>query len=66
MGLYRFIGGLKWFMEKPMWFLDKPDQGLSNAPTPKCFGPEFAHIHQFEYQQISLNLGKFEQKFEIF
>ena len=53
-------------MVKPIWFFDKTHQGLSNAPTPKCFGPEFAHIHQFEYQQISLNLGKFEQNLRNF
>ena len=53
-------------MEKPIWFLDKIHQTLSNAPSLKCFGPVLAHIRQCEYQQISLNFTKIQQKFDIF
>ena len=31
-----------------MWFFEKPYQGLSNAPIPKCFGQIFAEIIGFE------------------
>ena len=51
---------------KLIWFLDKIHQELSNAPSLKCFGPVLAHIRQWEYQQISLNFTKIQQKFEIF
>ena len=50
-GLWRFTGGLQWFIEKPIWFLDKPHQGFSNAPTLKCFGQKFAEISGFEIAQ---------------
>ena len=53
-------------MDKPYRFLGKTSQGLSNAPTPKWFGPIFAYINSFEYQQISLNFIKILKKFEFF
>ena len=43
-GLLRFIGGLQRLMKKPMRFLEKPHQGLSNAPSPKFFGQKLAEI----------------------
>ena len=41
-----------------MWFFDKPHQGLSNAPTPKCFGQKFAEIGQFEFRKILFFFAK--------
>ena len=36
-----------------MWFFEKPYQGLSNAPIPKCFGQIFAEIIGFEVLKIT-------------
>ena len=47
-GLRRFTGGLMRFMQKLLVFPDQIDQGLSNAPTLKCFGPKVADIYQIE------------------